>query len=180
MAGSAAACSSTLCHTCVPPCRTDWRPWTKKPAWLARRRCLLFPACQAKHPCTPRSLRDCAPATHSNHIMLLLRPFAGMMPTTEAHFNQLVQQLRRHGHVFRPLTQDEVLACILFVWCKWRRCRLGPRRLPGQLGLPSGHSREASLLLGRILCREGGNRFWSSQSGLEARDRFDRSRSSKA
>ena len=31
--------------------------------------------------------------------MLLLQPYGGSMPTTDAEFNQLVTQLRRHGHV---------------------------------------------------------------------------------
>ena len=47
--------------------------------------------------CALQLLRACN--IHPNQLMLLLQPFAGMMPTTEPQFNQLVQQLRRHGHV---------------------------------------------------------------------------------
>ncbi len=35
----------------------------------------------------------------SGQLMLLIEPFGGMMPTSGAQFHQLVQQLRRQGHV---------------------------------------------------------------------------------
>ncbi len=36
---------------------------------------------------------------HSNQLTFLLQPFAAMMPAMEPQLKQLVQQLRRRGHV---------------------------------------------------------------------------------
>ena len=47
--------------------------------------------------CALQLLRACN--IHANQLMLLLQPFNGMMPTTEAQLNAMIQQLRRHGHV---------------------------------------------------------------------------------
>ena len=35
----------------------------------------------------------------TQHLFQLLQPFGGQLPQTEVQFNQLTQQLRRHGHI---------------------------------------------------------------------------------
>ena len=47
--------------------------------------------------CALQLLRACN--IRPEQLMLLLQPYGGSMPTTDAEFNILVTQLRRHGHV---------------------------------------------------------------------------------
>ena len=35
----------------------------------------------------------------TQHLFTLLQPFGGQLPTTEAQFQQMTMQLRRHGHI---------------------------------------------------------------------------------
>jgi hypothetical protein len=47
--------------------------------------------------CALQLLRACN--IHPQQLMLILQPFGGLMPATEAQLQQLVQQLRRQGHL---------------------------------------------------------------------------------
>ena len=47
--------------------------------------------------CALQLLRACN--IRPEQLMLILQPYGGSMPTTDAEFNLLVTQLRRHGHV---------------------------------------------------------------------------------
>ncbi len=47
--------------------------------------------------CALQLLRACS--IHPQQLFQTLQPFGGMMPATEAQLSQLVQQLRRHGHL---------------------------------------------------------------------------------
>ena len=47
--------------------------------------------------CSLQLLRACN--IRPEQLMMLLQPFGGSMPTTDAEFNLLCTQLRRHGHV---------------------------------------------------------------------------------
>ena len=47
--------------------------------------------------CALQLLRACN--IRPEQLMLLLQPYGGSMPTTDAEFNALVTQLRRHRHV---------------------------------------------------------------------------------
>ena len=47
--------------------------------------------------CALQILRACG--ISSQHLFTLLQPYSGQLPRTDAQFNNLCQQLRRHGHI---------------------------------------------------------------------------------
>ena len=47
--------------------------------------------------CALQILRACG--ISSQHLFTLLQPYSGQLPQTDAQFNNLCQQLRRHGHI---------------------------------------------------------------------------------